>query len=146
MCSEQDKTSLERLQNEAARIETGLTKSTSIENLYNECGWDSLSKRKYFKKICIMYKCSNNLVPNYISDIVPPLVGEVTNYPLRNRNNISSSGDGNDMNPALPDTSMKLGRYVYKHELFEIFSLANQNYSNFQDGGMKFQDGCQNKY
>ena len=54
------------------------------------------------------------------------------------------SGDGNDMNPALPDTSMKLGRYVYKHELFEIFSLANQNYSNIQDGGSKFQDGCQN--
>ena len=57
-----------------------------------------------------------------------------------------SSGDGNDMNPALPDTSMKLSRYVYKHEQFEIFSLANQNYSNFQDGGSKFQDGCQNKY
>ena len=48
------------------------------------------------------------------------------------------------MNPALPDTSMKLGRYVYRHELFEIFSLANQNYSNFQDGGSKFQDGYQN--
>ena len=47
----------------------------------------------------------------------------------------SISGDGNDMNPALSDTSMKLGRYVYKHELFECFSLANQNYSNFQDGG-----------
>ena len=59
---------------------------------------------------------------------------------------IQFSGDGNDMNPALPDTSMKLGRYVYKHELFEIFSLANQNYSNFQDGDSKFQDGCQNKY
>ena len=56
------------------------------------------------------------------------------------------SGDGNDTNPALPDTSMKLGRYVYKHELFEIFSLANQNYSNSQDSGSKFQDGCQNKY
>ena len=39
------------------------------------------------------------------------------------------------MNPALPDTSMKLGRYAYNYELFEIFSLANQNYSNFQDGG-----------
>ena len=48
------------------------------------------------------------------------------------------------MNPALPDTSMKLGRDVYKHELFEIFSLANQNYSSFEDGGSKFQDGCQN--
>ena len=50
------------------------------------------------------------------------------------------------MNPALPDTSMELGRYVYKHDLFEFFSLANQNYSNVQDGGSKFQDGCQNKY
>ena len=38
-----------------------------------------------------------------------------------------TSGAGSDMNPAHPDTSMKLGRYVHKHELFEIFSLANQN-------------------
>ena len=88
-CSEQDKTSLERLQNEAARFVTGLTKSTSIENLYNECGWDSQYFQKK-KKMCFMYKCSNNLVPNYISDIVSPLVGEITHYPLRNRNNISS--------------------------------------------------------
>ena len=36
------------------------------------------------------YKCSNNLVPDYISDIIPPLVGEVSNYPLRNRQNIAS--------------------------------------------------------
>ena len=48
------------------------------------------------------------------------------------------SGAGSDMNPALPDTSMKLGRYVHKHELFDIFSLANPNRPNFQDG-------CQNK-
>ena len=38
-----------------------------------------------------------------------------------------NSGAGSDMNPALPDTSMKLGRYVHKPELLEIFSLANQN-------------------
>ena len=37
-----------------------------------------------------MYKCSNNLVPDYISNIIPPLVGEVSNYPLRNRQNIAS--------------------------------------------------------
>ena len=89
-CSEQDKTALERLQNEAARIVTGLTKSTSLVNLYKECGWDSLSKRRYFQKMCFMYKCSNNIIPDYISDIVLSLVGEVTNYPLRNRHNIAS--------------------------------------------------------
>ena len=37
-----------------------------------------------------MYKCSNNLVPDYISDIVPPLICEVTNYPLHKRHNIAS--------------------------------------------------------
>ena len=37
-CSEQDKTALERLQNEAACIVMGLTRSTSIANLYKECG------------------------------------------------------------------------------------------------------------
>ena len=89
-CSEHDKSALERLQNEAAHIVTGLTRSTSIANLYKECGWDSLAKRRYFQKICFMYKCSNNLVPNYISDIIPPRVGEITNYPLRNRQNLSN--------------------------------------------------------
>ena len=37
-----------------------------------------------------MYKCSNNLVPDYISDIIPPHVREVSNYPLRNRNNLTN--------------------------------------------------------
>ena len=79
-CTEQDKTALERLQNEAARIVTGLTRSTSIVNLYKECGWDSLADRRYFQKMCFMYKCSNNLVPDYISDIIPPRVADVSNY------------------------------------------------------------------
>ena len=89
-CSDQDKNALERFQNEAARIVTGLTRSTSIINLYNECGWDSLAKRRLFQKTCFMYKCQHNLVPDYISDIIPPLVAEVTNYPLRNRHNLAN--------------------------------------------------------
>ena len=31
-----------------------------------------------------MYKVSNQLLPSYISDIMPPLVSDVSNYPLRN--------------------------------------------------------------
>ena len=37
-----------------------------------------------------MYKCSNDLVPDYISDIIPPLIGEVSNYSLRNRQNLAN--------------------------------------------------------
>ena len=36
------------------------------------------------------YKSSNNLVPDYLSDIMQPLVGEVTNYPLRDRQNLTN--------------------------------------------------------
>ena len=63
---------------------------SEISNLYKECGWDSLADRRYFQKLCFMYKCSNNLVSDYISDIIPPLVREVSDYPLRNRNNLAN--------------------------------------------------------
>ena len=67
-CSEQDKAALERLQNEATRIVTGLTSSTSIANLYyKKCGWDSLANRRYFKKF---YSCIN--VPTILSQIISP--------------------------------------------------------------------------
>ena len=61
-CSEQDKTALERFQNEAARIVTGLTRSTSIANLYRECGWDALAKRRQFQKMCF---CTNALIASF---------------------------------------------------------------------------------
>ena len=69
---------LEKLQNEAARIVTGLTRSVSIENLYRECGWPPLSALRYNQKLCFMYKAENGQVPSYISDIVPALVRETT--------------------------------------------------------------------
>ena len=82
-CTTQDLNSLEILQHEAARVVTGLTRSVSLEKLYKECGWAPLSERRQFQKLCFMYKCNYNIVPDYISDLIPPLVGEVSNYPLR---------------------------------------------------------------
>ena len=87
-CTEQDKNTLELPQNEAARIVTGLTTSTKIENLYKECGWVSLAKRRHSQKLCYMIKCINNLVPDYISDIIPPRVREISNYPLHYPENV----------------------------------------------------------
>ena len=37
-CTIQDNLALEKLQNEAARIAIGLTRSTSLDKLYRECG------------------------------------------------------------------------------------------------------------
>ena len=89
-CTTQDLNSLEKLQNEAARVLTGLTRSVSLEKLYKECGWAPLSERRQFEKLCFMCKCNYNIVPDYISDLIPPLEGEVSNYPLRNANNFTT--------------------------------------------------------
>ena len=88
-CTVQDVNALQKVQNEAARIVTGLTRSVSIENLYRECGWVSLEERRRQQKFIFMYKSVNGLVPSYISDLIPPPIHETTNYPLRDQNNIT---------------------------------------------------------
>ena len=64
-CSVSCSNSIDKLQNEAARIVTRLTRSVSLENLYRECA-ETLSTRRKNSKLCFMYKVSNNLAPHYI--------------------------------------------------------------------------------
>ena len=88
-CSEQDLQTLQKIKNEATRLVTGLTRSVSLENLFKECGWTTLSKRRQQHKLSFMYKVNNDIVPSYIQDLIPPIVSEISNYPLRNNRNIS---------------------------------------------------------
>ena len=55
-CTQYEKTKLERIQYESARLVTGLTRSVSIENLIKEIGWLSLSDRRHFQKAVTMFK------------------------------------------------------------------------------------------
>ena len=75
-CTAQDCLALVRLQNRAARIVTGLTRSVSLENLYR--GWRPLSERRMKTKLVFMYNVVNERVPSYISDLIPPFVRETT--------------------------------------------------------------------
>ena len=45
-CSEQDSQKFTKGQNEAAHLVTGLTRSVPLENLFKECGWTTLSRRR----------------------------------------------------------------------------------------------------
>ena len=49
-CTTYEKELLEKLQYDAARAVTGLTRSVSIDNLNNEIGWVSLSDRRKLQK------------------------------------------------------------------------------------------------
>ena len=88
-CSEQDSVTLQKVQNEAARLVTGLTRSVSLENLFKECGWATLSQRRQQHKLSFMFNVNTGMVSPYIQDLIPPLVSEVSDYPLRNTRNIT---------------------------------------------------------
>lgn len=81
------KKSLEKMQYEAARVVTGLTRSVSIERLLREIGWVSLSDRRKIQKLTIVYKAYHNNLPSYLSNLFPNLVANYTPYFLRNDNN-----------------------------------------------------------
>ena len=65
-CTAEQTRSFEKLQNEAARIMTGFTRSVSLE-----CNWDSLALRRYYQKLNFMYKATHDMVPSYIADLIP---------------------------------------------------------------------------
>jgi hypothetical protein len=80
---------LDKVQREAALVCTGAYKHTKTENLMIELGWDALEVRRANQKLCLMYKIQQKVAPPYLIAACPPLVGEISNYLLRNAENIS---------------------------------------------------------
>ena len=89
-CSAENKKQLESIQVEAARIITGATRLCSIEKLFSDLGWESLQSRRNKHKLIIFYKIINGLTPEYLTDLVPPLIQKTTRYNLRNSNDIQT--------------------------------------------------------
>ena len=79
---------LGKIQLEAARIVTGTTKLVSLETLHKETGWETLEVRRSKHKLCLFYKMSNNISPEYLSSLVPQPIENTTRYGLRNASNI----------------------------------------------------------
>ena len=67
---------------EAARTIAGATKLCSIQKLFDDLGWESLQSRRNKHKLIIFYKIMHGLAPDYLRDVLPPLVHETTSYNL----------------------------------------------------------------
>ena len=78
---------MKKIQNEAARIAIGATKLVSLNNLYKEIGWESLSKRRNNHKLALLYKMINRLTPIYLSSLIQAQVSSASRYNLRNAHN-----------------------------------------------------------
>ena len=88
MCYEQDIEKLEKMQSEAARIVTGLTKfDCSKDSLCFETGWETLANRRKNRKLTVFYKIHNKLCPPYLFNCLPPVTSYLNNCNLRNNQN-----------------------------------------------------------
>ena len=87
-CSTATKKQLDAIHLEAARIISGATKLCSIDKLFSELGWESLQTRRDKHKLIIFYKILHGLAPNYLADLIPPLVQNRSSYNLRNSDHI----------------------------------------------------------
>ena len=97
---------LENVQIEAARIVTGTTKLVSINKLYIETGWETLKTRRLKHKLVLYFKMKLNISPSYLCSLVPPVIGQMTQYNLRNTNNIRTISCNSQLyyNSFLPST------------------------------------------
>jgi hypothetical protein len=66
---------LDRLQVDAMRIVTGATQKSNIALLYEDLEWTSLEVQRNQHCLLLMYKMINNLVPQYLKNLLPPQHG-----------------------------------------------------------------------
>ena len=74
---------LEQVQYKAALVVSGCWQGTSRVKLYNELGWESLSDRRWLRRLTYFYKILNRQTPEYLYRHIPPLRN--VPYDLRNR-------------------------------------------------------------
>ena len=84
---EKDLTKSSSLEVKAIHSVTGATSGSNIANLYRDTGWVPLHDRQDIHSLCLLYKLFRG-EGSYLRDILPPEVGERTDYryPLRNTN------------------------------------------------------------
>ena len=62
---------IEQLQYKAYLTIAGAIQGTSRECLYNELGLESVSSRRWCRKLCALYKLLSTQCPKYLFDIIP---------------------------------------------------------------------------
>ena len=75
---------VEKIQYHAALAVTGAWQGTSRSKLYEELGWESLSDRRWCRRILQIYKIAKNMTPSYLKNKLPRY-----RIPLYRPNNIN---------------------------------------------------------
>lgn len=74
---------LESTQYQAALAVSGAWSGTNTDRLLEELGWESLSNRRWYRRLCLFYKIVNDQTPQYLRDCIP--ARNDTQYNLRHQ-------------------------------------------------------------
>ena len=66
---------VERTQYQAVLAITGALQGLNRSKFYEELGWETLSDRRWCRRILQIHKIKNNTAPSYLRDNLPPLRG-----------------------------------------------------------------------
>ena len=61
-----------QVQYKYALVVSGCWQRTSQVNIYNELGWESLSDRRWHRRLCLFYKICKHDTPQYLHNHLPP--------------------------------------------------------------------------
>ena len=62
---------VERIQYQAALAVTGTWKGTNTDKIYEELGWESLTKRRWFRRLVQLFKIQSGQTPDYLKIPIP---------------------------------------------------------------------------
>ena len=99
---------LQRLQNRAARI---VLRRDSSKDAFNVLGWTKLETKRKRHKCVLVYKCLNNLVPQYLSD-----------YFTRNYN-VHSYNTRRKTDLHLPKVKLSLAKKTFRYSGSALFNV-----------------------
>ena len=157
-CYDCDSALLDGVQYEAARLVTGAIKGTSSARLYKELAWESLSNRRKLHLLCQFYKIVKNLAPYYLSEMLPKLSSERTNYRLRSRENFTqfscrTSRFQKSFFPSaitgwnsLPTFKAKLRSTLFPHSYNKLFDFSLSRRASIDHTRLRLGFSCLREY
>ena len=63
---------IEKIQYQTALAITGTWKGTNLDKVYEQLGCESLTDRRWFRRLTYFYKIYNNYTPEYLKSPIPP--------------------------------------------------------------------------
>ena len=114
---------IESLQYNASLAITGAVRGTSREKLYQELGFASLQQRRWYRKLCCLFKMINNQSSSYLFQLVP---SQNTRYFARNSENIPQLRKKHDFfknffSPSTIEEWNNLDPHIKKSKSISIF-------------------------